>query len=118
MGRLIADLRPSDHEDLHRPLDALQLDLALVHEAEVQVVTPLLMHRARDGDAAGLRNAFNTRRDIHAIAHKIVALDHDVTDMNADAHRQVAPAVGVLYPLGAVHRLNSAGELDQEAVTY
>jgi hypothetical protein len=39
--------------------------------------------------------------------------------MNADAQRQVsALAAGLLYGLGATDGLNSAGELDQEAVTY
>jgi len=38
--------------------------------------------------------------------------------MNADAQRQAALAVGVLYCPGAAHRLNSAGELDQEPVTH
>src|SRR5262245_26490245 len=36
--------------------------------------------------------------------------------MNADAQQQPRLAVGFLYRLGAAHRLNSAGELDQEAV--
>ena len=76
------------------------------------------MHRACDGDAARLRDALDTRRNIHAVAHQVVALDHDVADMNADAQRQAALAVGFLYRLGAAHRLNSAGELDQEAVTH
>ena len=117
-GRLTVDLHASDHKHLHRSLDVLQLDLALVHEAKIELVAHLLMHRACDGDATGLRDALDTRRDIHAVAHQVVALDHDVADMNADAQRQAASVVGFLYRLGAAHRLNSAGELDQEAVTH
>src|SRR5215813_9659136 len=104
--------------DLHRSGDILQLDLALVHEAKIELVTHLIMHRACDGDAAGFRNALDTRRNIHAVAHQVVALDHDIADMNADAQRQATLAVGVLYRLGAAYRLNSAGELDQEAVAH
>ena len=71
-----------------------------------------------DGDAARLRDALDARRNIHAVAHQVVALDHDVADMNADAQRQAPQVVGFLYRLGAAHRLNGAGELDQEAVAH
>jgi hypothetical protein len=46
------------------------------------------MHRAIDGDTTRLRDAFDTRRNIHAVAHQVVAVDHDVADMNTDAQRQ------------------------------
>src|SRR4029077_6862463 len=108
----------SDHENLHRSGDVLQLDLAPVDEAKIKLVAHLLVHRARDGDAAGVRDALDTRRDIHAVAHQVVALDHNVADMNADAQRQAPQVVGFLYRLGAAHRLNSAGELDKEAVAH
>ena len=72
------------------------VDLALVHEAKIELVAHLLMHRACDGDAAGLRDALDTRRNIHAVAHQVVALDHDVADMNTDAQRQATLAVGFL----------------------
>src|SRR5258706_10352200 len=99
MGRLTADLRPADHENLHRSLDVLQLDLTLVDETKIELIAHLLMHRACDGDATRLRDALDTRRNIHAVAHQVVALDHDVADMNADAQRQAALAVGLLYRL-------------------
>src|SRR5229473_2938043 len=100
--------------DLHRSGDVLQLNLALVFEAKIELVAHLLVHRACDGDAARVRDALDTRCNIHAIAHQVVALDHDVPNMNADAQRQVTLAVGFLYRLGATYRLNSARELDQE----
>jgi hypothetical protein len=65
---------------------------------------------------AGLCDAFDAHPNIYAVAHQVIALDHDVADMNADAQQQRALAVGVLYRLGAAYGLNSAGELDQEAV--
>ena len=55
--------------DLHRSGDVLQLDLALVDEAKIKLVAHLLVHRACDGDAAGVRDALDTRRNIHAVAH-------------------------------------------------
>lgn len=75
------------------------------------------MHGACDGDAAGVCDALDTRRDIHPIAHQVVALDHDVADMNADAQEQATQLIG-LHRLGAGHGLHGAGELDQEAVTH
>ena len=120
-GRAVAltvDLRPSDQENLHRPLDVLQLDLALVHETKIKLVAHLLMDRAGDGDAPRLRDAFDARRDIHAVAHQVVALDDDIADMNADTQRQATQIIGRLYRPGTVNGLYGAGELDQEAVAH
>ena len=72
----------------------------------------------RDRDTAELSDALHTRRDIHPIAHQVVALDNDIADMNADAQQQAALSIGVLYRLGAAHRLNRARELDQEPVAH
>src|SRR5262249_13581306 len=60
----------------------------------------------------------DARRNIHTVTHQIVALDHDIADMDADAQRQATLVVGFLYRRGAAYRLNSAGELDQEAVAH
>ena len=112
--------RPGDHANLHRPLDVLQLCVALVREAKIELVAHLLMHRAGDGDASRLRDAFRPRRNVDAVAHQVVALDDDVADMDADAQgmrRPRAACVGLAVSPGAAHGLNSAGELDQEAVT-
>ncbi|WP_373867916.1 hypothetical protein [Reyranella soli] len=79
-SRLVVDLRSSHHENLHRAPDVLQLDRALVHEAKIELVSHLLMHRACDGDATGLRDALDTSRNVHPIAHQFVALDHDVAE--------------------------------------
>src|SRR3954471_15540732 len=106
MGCLTVDLRPSDHENLHWPLDVLQLDLALIQKAKIELVAHLLMHRACDGDATRLREAFDTRRNVYPIPHQVVALDDDVANMNADAQRQATVTIGVLYCVGAAHRLN------------
>jgi hypothetical protein len=48
----------------------------------------MFMTRSPLHPEAGLRDAFDTRRNIHTVAHPVVALDHDVANMNADAERQ------------------------------
>src|SRR5262245_58294046 len=68
--------------------------------------------------AARVCGALDTCRNVHAVAHQVVALDHDIADMDANAQRQAPQVVGFLYRLGAAYRLDSAGELDQEAVAH
>ena len=57
-------------------------------KAKIELVAHLLVDCARDGDAAGIRDAFDARSNIDAVAHQIVALHHNVADMDADAQRQ------------------------------
>src|SRR5579863_9013170 len=45
----------------------------------------MVERRARDEDAAQLANAFESRRDIDAVADKVVALDEHVAEVDADA---------------------------------
>lgn len=76
------------------------------------------MHRASEGDATGAGDNLDTSRNIHPIAHQVVAMDHDVANMNADSQRQLTLAVSLLGRPSAVHRLNRACELDKGAVAH
>jgi hypothetical protein len=76
-------------------------------------------------DASRLANAFETRRNIDAIAHKIAVgfLGH-VAKVNADAEvdtalgREARIALGnaILYFDGATHGVDHAAKLDEGAV--
>ena len=77
-------------------------------------------------DRAGLRDAFQSRGDIHAIAHQIaVALLHHVAQMDADAKldaalgRKAGVALdhAILHLDGAPHGVNYAAKLDEDAVS-
>ena len=76
-------------------------------------------------DGAGLGDAFQSRRDIDAVAHQIaVALLDHVAKMDANAELDAAlgrkPGVAldhaVLHLDGTAHRIDHAAELDEDAV--
>ena len=72
----------------------------------------------------GCGDAFEARRDIHAVAEDVVALDDDVAEIDADAeldapvlrHIGVALAHAALDLGGAGDRVHHARELHQHAV--
>ncbi len=45
----------------------------------------LLADRCRDGDPAGLGQRLDSRRHVDAVAEHVVAIDDDVTEIEADA---------------------------------
>ncbi len=51
----------------------------------------LVEYRPREGDATRLGKCFETRRNIHAITQKVIALDYHVTEVDtyAKAHAPV-----------------------------
>ena len=51
-------------------------------------------NRGRDTDGARLTDTFQTRRDVHGVAEKIIAIDNHLARSDADAE---------LHPVG--HRL-------------
>ena len=76
-------------------------------------------------DRARLANAFQPRREVDAVAHKVaVGLLDDITEVNADAKFDalferdpcIALDHGVLHFECAAHRIDYAAELDDAAV--
>ena len=84
----------------------------------------MVANRARNANLAGLRQRFQTSRDIDAVAVNITPVPDDVAEV--DPHTELdAPRLGdVSVSLGhrllhldrAAHRIDDAGELDQEPV--
>ena len=91
---------------------------------DAELVAHRIAHRARDEDAARLGEPLQAGGDVDAVAEDVVALDDDVAEVDADAEfdarlvGRAAVAVGHagLDLDGAAHRLDDAGELDQQAV--
>ena len=54
--------------------------LAKVFVTQFELLLDLVEYRPREGDAARLGKRFETRRNIHTIAKKIIALDYHVTE--------------------------------------
>ena len=71
--------------DADRIGDVLQPLLAEVAKADVELVHGVVEGRAGDTDPAGLGNGLQPRGDVDAVAVKVVALDDDVAEIDADA---------------------------------
>ena len=65
--------------------DVLDLVLAKVFVTQIELLPDLVEHRPREGDTARLGKHFETRRNIHAITQKVIALDYHVTEVDTDA---------------------------------
>ena len=93
-------------------------------ESRLQPAVDCFMHGARDQDPARWRFGFQPRGDVHAIAIKIVAVDDQVAEVQADAEDD--GGVRRLIPIGFGHCLleldcgteciHGAGELGQRAI--
>ena len=98
--------------------------LARILKVGVKLAARVLLDPAGDADATGLRNAFQARRHIHAVAIDIAVIDDDVANIDADAKLDplLRPDPGVALGHAAldvgstVHRINNARELHQHAV--
>ena len=82
------------------------------------------MNCARNADAAGVGETLQPRRDVDPITVDLIALDHHVAEVDADAKlhpallRQLS-VLGLERGLNihrAIHRLDHAGELGQNAI--
>jgi hypothetical protein len=109
---------------MDRPGDVLHPLIAHVLEREAQLVLDVVAHGARNADAAGFGQRLEPRRDVDAIAVDIVAVDDDVAEIDPDAEidaailAQAGVALGhaALNFDGAAHRVDDAGELDEQPV--
>jgi hypothetical protein len=104
--------------------DILDLLIAQIVEGQRQLVANLIPNNSREADRTGIGQGFQPRRDVDAVAEQIVAVDHDIANMDADAvlHRLVGRTTGILgsnRPLhrhGALHGIDRAGEVGDDAV--
>ena len=111
-------------EHAHRPRDVLDLLLAPVVKAETELVAHLVAHDAADADAARARQRLEAGGDVDAVAIDVLPVLDDVAEIDADA--KLDPPVGrllgvaqrhlALHVDGAAHRVDDAGELDQQPV--
>jgi hypothetical protein len=106
---------------VNRVRNIFDLLLADIGKLDGQFVRDLLVHGARNADAADRRDTFESRGDIDAVAQQVaVALDHVANrDADAKAHlparriSEVARAQAFLDVDGAAHRLHRARKLGQ-----
>ena len=71
--------------NLDGPCDILDCLCAQICEGEVELVQRLIADNFAHVDRARLRQSLQTRRDIDTIAVNVVAIDDDVSDIDANA---------------------------------
>src|SRR5262249_19797125 len=110
--------------DPYRPCDVLDALLPHVLEGIREAVADMVANRARNANLAGLRQRFQSSRDIDTVAVNIAPVPDDVaevdphTKLDAPRLRNVRVALGhrLLHLDRATHRIDDAGEFDQEPV--
>jgi hypothetical protein len=104
--------------------DVLDRLIAEVREANVQLVSHLLMHGRRDADATGLGQRLQASRNVDAVPVDPVALGGDVAHVDADPEVHAA-LIGETrverpeHPLGldgTADRVEGGRKLGQEVV--
>ncbi len=116
--------RAGHAERADRPRDVLEVLLAHVLEAQVELAGDLVVDRRRHEDAAGGRDALQARRHVHAVAEQVGTLDHDLAEVDADpeqhplrlGQRLVARLQRLLDLDGAAHAVDDAAELGEHRV--
>ena len=112
--------------DAGRPGDVFQVRLAEVDEIRLDPLAHVLVGGAGQAHAARLGDALEPRRDVDAVAQKVVAFDQHVAEMNADAIDD-APAFGEVGVALGHHALdrerafggrNDRGKFDEEGVAH
>src|SRR4029077_4552004 len=84
----------SNPVDPNRPGDVLDLLLAQILEDKGQPVAHVIMDRIGDEHPAGIGQSLDPRSNVDAIAIEVVALDDDVTEIDADAQFDAALCLG------------------------
>ena len=109
---------------MHRFGDVLELTVPQVVELELQLALDLVAHVVRDADAAGLGQALETRRNVHAVSVEPLVLRPHLAHVHADAelHRAARGHRGVArleHPLDlgrCPHSIGRGRELGEEVV--
>jgi hypothetical protein len=84
----------------------------------------MVIDRVGDEYPTGLGQGFDPRGDVDAVAVEVVALDDHIPEIDADAQLDAVVGPDIRVPLGhrllhrnrAVHRIDDAGKLHQQAV--
>jgi len=69
----------------HRPCDVLDLLVAHILEAVIDLIAHIVARLPRQADAAGIGQRLDPRRHIDAVAEQVAILQHDVADIDSDA---------------------------------
>lgn len=73
-----------------RMLNVLEGHFAVRVERERQFVAYLVVNAPGNADSSGLRSRLQTRGDVDTIPQKVLILEHDITQVDADAESHLA----------------------------
>src|SRR5262249_927193 len=108
----------------HRPRDILDPLLAQILEREGELVAHLIADNAADTDPAGFGQTLKPCSDVDAVAKDVAPVLDYVAEIDPHAQFDTAIRSHIGVPLGhgalhfdrAAHRVDDAGELDQQPV--
>jgi hypothetical protein len=115
---------PAHPEGSHRVGDILDPLLAEGGHRNVQPLTDLIAHRARNADASGIGQRLQSRGNVDAVAKQVRPFDNDVTKVNPDPQPHLLRAGTMLVFDGdrfldgdsAFDGVDRAGEIRDHAV--
>src|ERR1700677_3877888 len=119
------NVRPGEPKDADCTGDVLDDLFAQVGKGERELVSDLIVRRARYAQAPRLAESFQAGGNVDAIAIKVAVVDDDVADVDADSKDDalvladvcVATEHAALNRNRALDRIDDAAEFDQRAVT-
>jgi len=122
--RLVRSTDSIDRKYLDRLGDVFQSPRTQFPESDGELAFNLVVNLAGNEDSAGLRDCFEARRHVDAIAEDVVPIDDDVADIYADTkfdplllrHFGIAFDHPVLNVDGTAHGIDDTPELHQHAV--
>src|SRR6516165_5786633 len=108
----------------HRPGDILDLLFAHIVEGDIELALDIATDAAGDADGARLGQRFEPCGNIHPVAKYIAVLNNDIALVDTDAKRDAPPGRNggiayrhrLLHLDGAAHRIDDAGEFDEQPV--
>jgi hypothetical protein len=77
--------------DPYQSCNIFELLLAHILKYEIKLAACVLMHSVRHADSTWLGKSLQTRCNVHAISENVVAVDDDVTDI--DANTELDPTI-------------------------
>src|ERR1700730_3259976 len=109
---------------MHRVRNVLHGLLASVPKGERHLIAHLLIGRAGDADATGLRNPLQPCGYVHAVAEDVATIDDDVADIDPNAkldplllrHITVALGHAALNIEGTADRIHYTAKLSQHSI--
>ena len=110
--------------DSDRALDILDTYVTAIREANVDPIADALVDDRGDADPTGLGERLQARRDVDAVAVKVVVFNDDIAKIDADSEHDGRLArvcirqrgAGALHRKSAVHSIDHAAELDDGTI--